>query len=425
MSKQVLTSGCDSCGPLCAILLLIFALLTPMVALAQEDANYQAERERAMQLFNKSDFISALPILEKLANAKPTDAGVFEALGFSLTASTASIKDASERAKVRARARAALLHAQELGDNSNLLQITLENLSAGDMNSVPFSALKEADAAMREGEESFTHGELDKALAAYERALKFDPKLYYAALFAGDVQFKKGYTATDPVEKDRLLKQAGEWFARAIAINENIETAHRYWGDALMAQGQMAEARAKFIEAIIAEPGNRRGYDGLSQWAERTRTTMAHPKIEQPASKVGTSTDNGQTTITLDQKAMDPNSPDYYWTFYDLTRAAWVKANFAKEFPNEKEYRHSLREEAAALSMVAEIAQRDLKSGKIKSLSPSLTALIKLYQAGMLEPYIFFTRVDRGIARDYGDYRQANRDKLRRYWAEFVIASNN
>ena len=425
MSKQALTSRRNSFAGFCATLLLVLVLLTQMTTLAQDSADYQAERERAMQLFNKSDFIDALPILEKLSKTNPSDVGVLEALGFSLTASTATIKDPNERARVRERARDVLLRAQSLGDNSSLLQITLENLAAGDVAGLPFSDLKEADAAMREGEAAFARGEMDKALAAYERALKFDPKLYYAAVFAGDVQFKKGYNTTDPAQKNALLNSAGEWFKRAIAINENIETAHRYWGDALMAQGKKDEARDKFIEAIIAEPGNRRGYGGLSQWAENTQTNMAHPKIDQPASKVGSSTDKGQTTITIDPKAVDPNSPDYYWTFYDLTRATWGKTNFAKEYPNEKEYRRSLKEEAAALSTVAEIAQRDLKSGKVKSLNDSLMNLITLYNDGLIEAYIFFTRPDKGIVQDYNSYRLAHRDKLRLYWIKYVVEANN
>ncbi|MEJ7616397.1 MAG: hypothetical protein WKF30_05370 [Pyrinomonadaceae bacterium] len=38
--------------------------------------------------------------------------------------------------------------------------------------------------------------------------------------------------------KNELLGKAGEWFAQAIAINQDRETAYRYWGDALMAQGK-------------------------------------------------------------------------------------------------------------------------------------------------------------------------------------------
>ena len=41
---------------------------------------------------------------------------------------------------------------------------------------------------------------------------------------------------------------------------------------------------------------------------------------------------------------------------YDLTRIAWSKGEFFKNYPDEKVYRHSLKEEATALRMVAEFA---------------------------------------------------------------------
>ena len=106
---------------------------------------------------------------------------------------------------------------------------------------------------------------------------------------------------------------------------------------------------------------------------------------------------------------------------YDLTRMAWEKGDFFKNYPNEKEYRHSLKEEAAALRMVAEAASKDLKSGKVKALEASLDSLVQLNDAGLLEAFILFARPDPGIARDYPAYRAANRDKLKRYWLEVAI----
>jgi hypothetical protein len=106
---------------------------------------------------------------------------------------------------------------------------------------------------------------------------------------------------------------------------------------------------------------------------------------------------------------------------YDLTRIAWQKTDFYKNYPDEKAYRHSLKEEVAALRMVAEAVGKDVKSGKVKTLEPSLDSLVKLNEAGLLEAFILFARSDAGIARDYPAYRAANRDKLRRYWLEVVI----
>jgi len=132
-------------------------------------------------------------------------------------------------------------------------------------------------------------------------------------------------------------------------------------------------------------------------------------------------TQGGQTTLSIDPKILNSNDGSNEWLMYDLTRIAWAKGDFFKNYPDEKEYRHSLKEEAAALRMVAEAAAKDLKSGKIKALEPSLAMLVKLNEDGFLEAYVLFAHPDQGIARDYAAYRKDNREKLRRYWLEVVI----
>lgn len=132
-------------------------------------------------------------------------------------------------------------------------------------------------------------------------------------------------------------------------------------------------------------------------------------------------TEGSNTTLTVDPKTLTSNDGSNYWLMYDLTRVEWEKGKFAQAFPAEKIYRHSLRKEAAALRMVAEFAAKDVKSGKIKPLEPALATLVKLYDDGLLEAYVLVGRADQGIAQDYVEYRQANRDKLRRYLIEYVV----
>jgi tetratricopeptide (TPR) repeat protein len=403
--------------------LLLFGLLLSSrapSALAQGSASNQEERKRAMELFDQNKFAEAIPILEKLVKASPNDVAVLERLGWATLVVAGSMKDPQERKAARERAGEYLLRAQKLGDTSELLRKGLEILVSPDTAEMAFSSNAEADRAMREGEEAHTKGDLDKAIAAYQRALQLDPKLYFAALFAGDMYFKKGYQASDPRTKKENMDKAGEWFARAIAIDENIETAHRYWGDALMNLGNQEEAKARFVDAIIAEPGNRSGYVGLSQWAERNQVSMAHPEIEIPV-KLTLSGDK-KLDVYIDPALRNSADGSGAWEHYAFVRAKWVVDDFAKAFPNEKVYRHTLREETEALHKAAEVASEMLKTGKVKSLSPSLAALVKLNEAGLLEPYIFFARADQGITRDYAAYRQANREKIRRYWKEFVIS---
>src|SRR6185369_125080 len=95
----------------------------------------------------------------------------------------------------------------------------------------------------------------------------------------------------------------------------------------------------------------------------------------------------------------------------------WRKEKFAKTFPNEKTYRHSLAEEADALRSVLSVATAD----KDKKLSPSLIRLKKLDDEGLLESYILLARPDDGIALDHPAYLKQNRDKLRRYVMQYVV----
>jgi len=378
-----------------------------------------AERQRAIDLYESNNFAAALPLLEKVALASPNDAVILSRLGFALYANSAAEKDPAQRKSMRERARTVLMRSRSLGDNSNLTGMVLEALANPDSTQLPFSSIKTAEAAIREGEAAFVRGDMDKAIAAYKRALESDPNLYDAALYAGDAEFKKASNSTDAQFRSDHFDAAGVWFARAIAINANRETAYRYWGDALDAQGKTEPARDKFVDAIIAEPYGRRSYVGLTQWSERHKVDLGHPKIEPPNS---TRSEDGKTTLSVDPKTLDSSDGSSNWLMYDLTRIAWAKADFLKNYPEEKVYRHSLKEEAAAFRMVAEAAAKDLNSGKVKKLTQSLEMLVKLNETGLLEAYVLFARPDQGIVRDYPVYRAANRDKLRRYWMEVVIA---
>ena len=414
-----ITPSARRAAAVCVAVLLCLTLTAAPHARAQGTTDFQEQRKRALELYDQNKFTEAIPLLEKLVQVDDKDIVLWERLGWATFVAAGSIQDPEARKKARARARAAFLRAKELGGDSELLRTGLEGTTGPDATELAFSSNKEADAAMREGEEAHSRGDLDKAIAAYERALRLDPKLYMAALFAGDMHFKKGYQATDTRVKKEQMDKAGEWFARAIAIDENVETAHRYWGDALMHSGRQEEAKLKFVDAIIAEPGNRSGYVGLTQWGGRNRVGMAHPSIEIPVKL--TMAGEKKLDVQIDPALRESQDGSGAWEHYGFVRAKWVVEDFAKAYPAEKSYRHTLREETEALRKAAELASEWLKSGKVKTLSPSLAALVKLNEAGLLEPYIFFARVDQGIAKDYEAYRKANRDKLRRYWTDFVI----
>lgn len=386
------------------------ALLTPAATLfAQGVVNYEAEKQRALKLLENSKATEALPILERLTESNPEDGQAMFYYGFAILAQAQTLTDTAARKQSRIRARAAMLKARELGYKSPLLDSILESIPADGGEDQKYSSNAEADRAMREGEAAFVKGDLDGALAAYQRALGHDPKLYEAALFAGDMYFKKGQAF-----------KATEWYERAIAIAPDRETAYRYSASPLMEAGKLEEARARYIEAIIAEPFNRLAWAGMARWAEAARVELAHPKIDVPTSI--TPVKNNEMTINISPDALGKDDGSAAWLSYGLTRASWATQKFAKEFPGEKRYRHTLREEAEALRSVVESVNEQTKGKKIKTLAPSLARLAKLQDEGLLEAYILFARVDEGIAQDYAEYRKTNRDKLRRYLSEYVTA---
>jgi len=388
----------------------------------------QSDREKGFELYEASNFVDALPYLEKAAKETPNDPAVLSRLGFALFASSSTEKDPAERKKIRDRAREVLLKSQSLGDDSNLTRATLEGLSVADDSSRPFSKQKEAEEEIRKGEKEFVRGNLDAALAAYQRALALDPQLYEAALYAGDMEFKKAYNSQDEPYRQEHFDKAGVWFAKAIAIDPNRETAYRYWGDALDGQRKIEEARDRFVDAIVAEPyGNRSPYDGLAQWAERHNVSLAQPKIDIPSSV--SQKKPGEVSITVDDLALKGSDDgSAAWLMYGLIRASWMTGKdgarseeFAKAYPNETAYRHSLAEEAAALRGVIASLKEQMKDKPSTKLSPSFKNLVALNDAGLLEPYVLFARPDAGIARDYFSYRKSNREKLKEYWLKFVI----
>ena len=387
-------------------------LLSQPSAFAQSDEEDKADRETALQLYDQHHMTEALPILEKLYAINPKDMVVVERLAFATFASAAAIKDAEGRKQTRKRAREFALKAKELGDESNLLKTILE--APPDGGEGGFSNRKDIDAAMREGEAAFVKGDFKKALAAYETALQMDPQLYTAALFSGDVYYKQGD-----------VKKAGEWFAKAIEINPDVETAYRYWGDALMnGSNKKEEARDKFIEAIIADPYSRRSWMGLTQWGDKYGVKLAHPKIDVPTSSVQRK-DDKNISILFDPGNKKDDGADA-WMFYSIARAAWMTDETRKkEFPNEKQYRHSLKEEGESLKMVVEMVEKNIRDKKAKenALNPSINNLLKLHRAGLLESYVLFTMADQGIAQDYVLYRKSDREKLRQYLREVVVNS--
>jgi tetratricopeptide (TPR) repeat protein len=393
---------------------LLVLLLTPGGLRAQSDESYDDKRKRAFEFYMQNRFIEALPILEKLHSEKSSDIAVLEALSFATLANAATLPDHAARNAERAKARKLAEEAKSAGDDSNMLKTLLEVPEDG--GELTFSDNAAVQAVMQEGEAAFAKGDFAGAISAYNRALALDPNDYNAALFLGDVYFKQGDHA-----------KAGEWLLRAIQIDPNRETAHRYWGDDLVAQGRMSEAKEKFINAIVAQPYLRISWTGLSQWAPKQKLTLGHPQINPPGKVEDKGKDDkghSQTTITLDAAMLNLNAKkdgSSAWFFYTLSKAVWHGERFQKEFPAEKEYRHSLAEEVDGFHLVVGQVKEGIKKKEIKQLDPALAMLVKLSDEELLEAFVLISRADQGIAQDYQAYRDAHREKIRQYINEWII----
>jgi tetratricopeptide (TPR) repeat protein len=314
--------------------------------------------------------------------------------------------DAATRRDLRVRARASFVRAKRLGrEDEEFLDALITSLPPDGSDAPAFSANAAVDAIMKSGEAHFSKGELDEALMDYQKALALDPKLYYAALFSGDVFLHK-----------KNFEQAEIWYQKAISIDPNKEAAYRYSATPLMRQQKYDQARDRYIEAYITEPYSRFAISGLTQWAQATNTRLAHPRIDIPVTV--TFKDNGDANINLDPASLGQDDGSFAWIGYGAARVSWRKEKFAKTYPKETAYRHSLAEEADALRTVLTVAT---SNKQVKTLSPSLARLKKLNDEGLLEAYLLLARSDEGLARDYLAYRAANRALLLRYVTEYIL----
>jgi hypothetical protein len=184
------------------------------------------------------------------------------------------------------------------------------------------------------------------------------------------------------------------------------------------------------VDAIIAEPYTRRPYVGLGQWADRHSVSLSHLKIDIPTNVV--SGKPGEINITVDDLALKGSTDDgsAAWIMYGRRRSTWMdrkngvrSEKFAKAFPNEQAYRHSLPEELEGLQGVVESVRVQVKEKPGTKLTPSLQNLMKLNDAGLIEAYVLFVRPDESIVRDYFTYRKSNREKLKQYWLKFVVGA--
>jgi len=363
---------------------------------------------QANELYKAGKKLEALPLYEDLAKTYPNEMLYQERLAACLDAEAEQTNDPAQNKALLTRMRDAARRAVQLGDKANFIQ-DMANIDPDAPDT--FAQGSPAKALMEEAEKAFAAGDYAAAEAKYVAAAAADPHLYVAALYAGDA----AYSQHD-------LPTAAQWFAKAIAIDPNRETAYRYWGDAIRLYGNDPEAaKNKFVDAIVAEPYNKYSWQGLQQWAVQQKAVLSSPKIDRPAAPVVDPKNPKNITINIDPNIIDEKKHPggAAWMGYSMCRASYRGDQFAKAFPNEKEYRHSLKEEDECLTDVLAIV-RETKT-KTDGMDESLRNLLEVSDAGMLDCWILINGADQGIAQDYATYRDAHRQLLHDYLARFVV----
>jgi tetratricopeptide (TPR) repeat protein len=376
-------------------LAIFFTAITSVTAQSGDDA----AREiivKALTLYQQQRYSEAVPYMAMLVEAAPDAAEIRFAYAVSLLGKSKQVSNTEEAKQLSAKALEQFVKAKELGHKGAEIDAFISLLSGKAVarsDGGEWSPNKDANKSMVEAENYFAQSRYDEAIKRYEKALKSDPTIYRAALGGGDAFTAKGDWTN-----------AEKWYQRAIAIDPNRETGYRYSGTPLMKQQKYDLARERYIEALITEPYNDMSRRGIGQWAQVTGAKLGHPSIPIP-----------EVTFDLRGNAI-ATSASGPWLAYIKTREAWKKDRFAKSFPKEATYRHSLPEEAEALRAVISAAAEQ------KTTDPQLQMLIKMDADGVLEAFILMAVADEGIAADHPEFLKNNRPKLRRYVADYVIA---
>ena len=405
----------------------------PTQAAVHREANFDAERKQANDLFVAGKILESLPLYEDLCRQDPTIAVFAERHGTGLLQKAGTLGGDTPQAKViYEQGMAELRRAQSLGDNSPYLQTVLSTPAktpiGAIISGVPLTAgwihrgTPEAQAKFKEAEIAFSKQDFKTAATLYEDAAAIDPAWYDASLFAGDMYFRMNDWGN-----------AAIWFQKAIDIDPDRDTAYRYWGDAMYRSGNPAEAKLKYEKAVVAQPYDRAAWVTLQQWATLTRTPMRVPQIRRP----------DFTTTADDKLNIDPaltvETGDGHasWLIYENARVAHGARVLnqpivpgATDFNGHihpSGYRHTLAEEAECINLMLADLEKKLDTGTVspENLEPSLKNLMTLKKDGMIECWILLQAADAGIRYDYPDYRKEHRDLLVSYIDQYILASTS
>lgn len=361
--------------------------------------------DAAHQLRNERKFAEACKAYEAWLAQNPDDADTHAALAYTLKLRAGAETNKKSAAGFTRAARPHALKAHAFGSTDPLLPNMLATTAPDyDESKHRYSGNKKAHEQIELGEKAFRQHRHEDALKHYQQALQHDPKSYTATLYAGNCYYTLGKNP-----------EAIEWFGKAIALNPDIETAHRYMADALRNSQRIDEALAKYIDAFLAEPYAKLPRFMLEKVASaRNRLFKPSPLARLPHIHV---------VVTPDKKielGIPPAHQNKMIMAYAIVRAGWRSDKGPAHFPAGVTPRHCAAEEMEALRAFAEIVllENEKKDPDASDWLPVAVEIDLLDKAGLLEAAIYLDRPTQEIAGDYPAYRAAHRDLLVRYLRE-------
>jgi tetratricopeptide (TPR) repeat protein len=375
---------------------IILCLLAPL-ALAQGDGAAKAD-----SFYQSGNRLDALPLYEELAKANPKEPLYAERLAVCLYAQSAPMEAGPTRKELLEKIQAEAKTAVALGSQENVARV-IANFDLSLVDSEKGETL--ARAIWRSGEPYFGKRDYKGALDRYAAAAELEPKVAEPALFAGDAAQFAGDLPT-----------AARWYQKAIQIDPHNAKAYARWGDAIMRIAHDADgAKAKYIDAIVANPDYKMGWNGLSTWAQAHGAVLAGPKIKPPS--------GGMEMFKAMGHDASSRSP---WAAYVVDSFAYQSdakgspiGTFHQDYPGEAKARRSLHGEAKALHATAvEVA---LKWEKGEQPPEEFRDLIAVDKADLLECWVLFRWADEGIAQEYMQFSKDHWEKLHEYIERFEI----
>lgn len=404
---------------------------TPLLAQdVHHEANFESERVQADVIWRAGKVLDALPLYDDLCRQDPKDPLLAERHASALLTAAENSDDPTKRAELEARATREIKRAQDLGDRSQLItalanrRTPMSTLIGGPLGGTPltvgytYAGTPQAQQLFRAAEEAFGHGQFEQALTGYKAAAEADPKFYVAVLCVGDTYYRL-----------KNWSESNTWFAKAIAIDPDRETAYRYWADELWASGDRAGAKLRAEQAVVAEPYSSTTWGKLAQWARAMHSQLSVPRVQRPNwgirdgkpvlnGSFDSETGNGLASWKLYvQKRIDLGAK--------VAGNQWIVAGATaangQQTPNG--YVHSLSEEMAALHAMLDDVRMKLKDGRVteEKLDPGLKAVLSLDDRSLLEPFVMLNFNDAGLRIGYPTYRSSHRELLVKYLNEVVI----